>query len=115
MSDRFLTDSDREPPGRRHPSRGRHPRRRDGTPSAGAGAVSSRPVRRAPSGARTRHPARFGRARRGAVSRRDRGRDARARHVRNQDPAARLHAPLMIAVAAAIPGPGIGPARAPPS
>jgi hypothetical protein len=35
----------------------------------------------------------------------------------NHDPAARLHAPLMIAVA--IPGPGIGigigPARAPPS
>ena len=37
------------------------------------------------------------------------------RLVRNRNPAARLHAPFMTAIAAAIPGPGIGPARAPPS
>ncbi len=46
MSDRFLTDSDREPPGRRHPPRGRHPRRRDGDPSASDRTSPSRPVRR---------------------------------------------------------------------
>ena len=79
MSDRFLTDTDREPPGRRHPPRGRHPRSRDGDPSADARPTSSRLVRRPRPGDGTAPP----RTATGRSSRPDRGRDARARHVCN--------------------------------